>query len=450
MTALLVATMATTAMAQNNDGAITADMLGRLEKSYGNTAGDKAVRNALGQMDLNKLALSQDNLGEFDKEFSTEVKSKGITDQKKSGRCWLFTGLNVLRAKAIAKHGLDKFQFSQNYLFFYDQLEKSNLFLQMVIDTRNEEMTSQSVDWLFQNPINDGGTFTGVTDLVNKYGLVPSEAMRETFAANNTNRMSMLLKMKLRQGGMQIREMAEKKAAKSQLQAKKEEVLKDIYRILALNLGIPPKEFTYKGKKYTPMEFAGEYGDKEICNDYIMIMNDPSRPYYKCYEIDRDRHTYEGHNWLYVNLPMDEIKEMAKASLKDSTAMYFSCDVAKYLNSETGLLDVNNYDYESLMGMSFAMSKRERVASHASGSSHAMTLVAVDEKEGKTIKWKVENSWGESAGCRGFLIMTDEWFDEYMFRLVVNRKYATAKALEVLKTKPIKLPAWDPMFAEDL
>ncbi len=436
--------------AQSNDGAISTDMLSRIEKSYGNNPQDKAIRNALGSLDMNKLALSQENLGAMDTEFSTEVKSIGITDQKKSGRCWLFTGLNVLRAKAIATHNLSEmFSFSQSYIFFYDQLEKSNLFLQCIIDTRKEAIDSQDVDWLFSNPIGDGGTFTGVTDLVNKYGLVPADAMPESFAANNTSRMNSMLKLKLRQGGIQIREMAANKASMAQLLQKKEEILKDIYRILALNLGIPPKSFSYDGKEWTPMQFAEEYGNKEICNDYIMLMNDPSREYYKCYEIDRDRHTYEGHNWLYVNLPIEDIKEMAIASLKDNTAMYFSCDVAKYLNSERGLLDIKNYDYESLLGVSFDMDKRQRVSSKASGSSHAMTLVAVDEKDGKVIKWKVENSWGATSGYKGYLIMTDEWFNEYMFRLVVNRKYATVKALEVLNQKPIKLPSWDPMFANE-
>ena len=448
----MLSVAATAIFAQSKDdtkGAITPEMMTRLQASFKNEPADKAIRNALGAYDANKLALNQENLEDFDTEFSIRVKSKGITDQKKSGRCWLFTGLNVLRAKAIARHDMKEFQFSQAYIFFYDQLEKANMFLQMIIDTRKEDMTSQTVDWLFMNPINDGGTFTGVADLVNKYGLVPSSAMHESYSANNTSRMNTFLKLKLRQGGVQIREMADKKATEAQLMAKKEEIMKDVYRILALSIGVPPTEFTFEGKKYTPMEFAAEYGNSEICNDYIMLMNDPTREYYKVYEIDRDRHTYEGHNWLYVNLPIEEIKEMAIASLKDSTAMYFSCDVAKFLNSERGLLDENNYDYNSLMGMSFDMDKRQRVATHASGSSHAMTLVAVDIKEDKPVKWMVENSWGASSGYKGHLIMTDSWFNEYMFRLVVNRKYATPKALECLKTKPIKLPSWDPMFAPE-
>lgn len=236
-------------------------------------------------------------------------------------------------------------------------------------------------------------------------------------------------------------------------------MLSTIYRMLVLNLGVPPTEFTWteynaKGEPvstetYTPLSFLKKYGDEKLIDNYVMLMNDPSREYYKCYEIDYDRHRYDGKNWTYVNLPIEDIKEMAISSLKDSTMMYFSCDVGKFLNSDRGLLDVKNYDYESLMGTSFGMNKKQRIQSFVSGSSHAMTLMAVDlDKNGKPTKWMVENSWGPAAGYQGYLIMTDDWFNEYMFRLVVETKYASKKALEVLKQKPIRLPAWDPMFAE--
>lgn len=181
-----------------------------------------------------------------------------------------------------------------------------------------------------------------------------------------------------------------------------------------------------------------------------MLMNDPSRPYDRVYEIDMDRHTYEGHNWLYVNLDIDELSRLAIASLKDSTMMYFSCDVGKQLNRETGLLDVNNYDYGPIFGTTFGMNKKQRIQTLDSGSSHAMTLMAVDlDEEGKPLKWKVENSWGPSYGYAGYLIMTDQWFREYMFRVVVNKKYCTQKVLDLLKQKPVRLPAWDPMFSAD-
>ena len=407
----------------------------------------------------------------IDTHFSDRVRTKGITDQESSGRCWLFTGLNVLRAKMIDKYDLPSFEFSQNYLFFYDQLEKSNLFLQGIIDTRELPSDDRKVDWLFSNPIGDGGQFTGVSNLITKYGAVPSEAMPETFCSNNTSQMSSLIRQKLREDGLRLRQTWSQAAsgkgkAKAEtlkkMQQMKEESLSEIYRFLVLCLGEPPVSFTWTRcdkndkvisvKEYTPMSFYNEYIGEDLENNYVMIMNDPCREYGKVYEIDYDRHVYDGHNWLYVNLPIERIKEMAIASIKDNTAMYFSCDVNKFYLGKKGTLDLANFDYRSLSGFSLGMDKKERVQTHASGSSHAMTLIAVDidGNSGQAKKWMVENSWGPSSGYKGCLIMTDEWFNEYMFRLVVEKKYVPQDVLDMLKTTPEKLPAWDPMFSPEL
>ena len=354
---------------------------------------------------------------------------------------------NVLRSTAIREHNLDKLEFSEAYLFFYDQLEKANLFLQSVIDTRKLPMDDKKVEFLFKNPIGDGGTFTGVADLVNKYGLVPAEVMPETFTTNSTSRFRSLLSLKLREQGLQLRE---SKAAEQQLVQQKEEMLRTIYRMLVTAMGIPPQQFTWKGEQYTPLSFADKYVNRELVTDYVMLMNDPTREYYKVYEIDLDRHIYEGQNWLYVNLPVEDIQQMAIASLRDSVAMYFSCDVAKELNSDRGLLDLRNYDYGAIFGTTFPMDKKQRIQTFASGSSHAMTLVAVNLQDTVNYtqpdRWMVENSWGEKSGWKGHLIMTDEWFREYMFRLVVARKYVPQNILDILKQKPVRLPVWDPMF----
>lgn len=448
------------AQAQEEKGGISAEMMQQIKQSYQNTASDKAIRNAIGSNDIRKLALNQDNLRAMDTHFSVKVNSKGVTNQESSGRCWLFTGLNVMRAKAIAKHNLGAFEFSQVYPFFFDQLEKANLFLQGMIDTSDKPMEDKMVEWLFRHPLSDGGTFTGVADIVSKYGLVPKDVMPETHSSENTNRMADLITLKLREQGLELREMAAKGSKADALNQKKTEMLGVVYRMLVLNLGVPPTEFTWteynaqgepvSTETYTPMSFLKKYGDEHLLGNYVMLMNDPSREYYKTYEIDYDRHRYDGKNWTYINLPVEDIKEMAIASLKDSTMMYFSCDVGKFLDGKRGLLDVKNYDYESLMGTSFGMDKKQRVQSFASGSSHAMTLMAVDlDKEGKPTKWMVENSWG-TAGYNGHLIMTDEWFNEYMFRLVVETKYVPEKISNLLKRKPVRLPAWDPMFAPEV
>lgn len=439
------------AQKQSKNGGISAEMLTEIRKGYEGTASDKAIRNALNADAINVLATNAGNMAMIDTHFSDEVKTKGRTNQKSSGRCWLFTGLNVLRSRMIDKYDLGTFTFSQNYVFFYDQLEKANLFLQGVIDTKGLSFDDRKVDWLFRNPIGDGGQFTGVSNLIMKYGVVPSEVMPETYCANNTSQMRTQIATKLREDGLKLRD-----ASAKDCPAMKTEMLKEIYRMLVLCLGEPPVEFEWtrydsKGNfvsimTYTPKSFYQEYVGADLENNYIMVMNDPTREYGKVYEIDYDRHVYDGQNWLYVNLPVERIKEMAIASIKDNTAMYFSCDVAKFMDRQKGTLDLNNFDYGSLFGTTFPMDKRQRVQTHASGSSHAMTLIAVDIKDGRPVKWMVENSWGADSGYKGNLIMTDEWFDNYMFRLVLEKKYVPSDVMNMLNQKPTLLPAWDPMF----
>ncbi len=446
-TAILLAAlglMAVSASAQNKGG-ITPEILSQIEKGYVGDSHDKAIRNALNVASLSVLATNAEAMPMIDTEFSDRVKTKGITDQQSSGRCWLFTGLNVLRAAAIEKYDLGNFQFSQNYPFFFDQLEKANLFLQAVIDTRDRAYDDRTVDWLFKNPLSDGGTFTGVADLVMKYGLVPANVMPESLSANNTSAMNTQLKTLLRRQGLELRALPENTKAKD-IEAKKIEMLQDVYHVLALCLGVPPAEFEWKGKTYTPVQFYNELLGYDLQNNYVMLMNDPCREYGKVYEIEYDRHVYDGHNWLYINLPIEDIKEMAIASIQANKAMYFSCDVAKYLNRSTGVADLKNFDYESLLGVDLSMDKKERVMTYSSGSSHAMTLIAVDIEDGKAQKWMVENSWGASSGYQGNIIMTDEWFEEYMFRLVVEKQFVPARIMKMLEQKPILLPAWDPMF----
>ena len=437
------------ATTQPYNGGITTEMMQQMKQSYGGNPTDKALRNILVTNSPAKLALNYENATAFDSHFSNRVESKAVTDQKSSGRCWMFTGMNVLRNKAIRQHNLPAdFQFSQAYLFFYDQLEKANLFLQAVIDTYKQPMDSKEVEWLFKNPIGDGGQFTGVANLIDKYGLMPAEAMPETYNTNNTSSISSLIALKLREDGLQLRDMAAQKGMPpDRLKTKKTEMLATIYRMLALTMGEPPAQFTWQQKNakgdivstdtYTPMSFYEKFAKTDF-SKYYMVMNDPTREYYKVYEIQYDRHVYDGQNWRYLNLPMEDIAPMCIASIKDST------------NRDKGFMDEKNYDYASLFGTTFGMNKKQRVSTFASGSSHAMTLCAVDlDKDGKPLKWMVENSWGSSYGYQGFLIMTNNWFNEYMFRVVLEEKYIPANIRAMLDQKPIMLPAWDPMFAPE-
>lgn len=435
---------------------ISPELLQRLRSQQAaSPAQSQALRNALAANGINTLAVNPNNPESRDTYFSHRVPSKGVTDQKQSGRCWLFTGLNVMRAKMIKEQSLGEFQFSQSYCWFYDQLEKANLFLQEVIDRADKPMDDKTVDWLFHNPISDGGTFCGVQDVVTKYGVVPAEVMPESYNANNTSKLSSILALKLREYGLALR-----RAKAKDRMAMKEAQLGTIYRILSLSLGEPPTEFqwTYRDsagkpietKTYTPQSFYKEYIGIDLNKTYVMLMNDPSRPYHKTYTIDLDRHSYDGAQWTFLNVPMDVIKEAAIRSIKDTVMMYMSCDVGKCYDKNSGVLSLRNYDYESLFQTDFPMNKADRIRTFASASSHAMTLVAVDlDAEGKSLKWMVENSWGPTAGHKGHLVMTDEWFNEYLFRLVVDKKYLDETILKEAQQKPTLLPAWDPLFSVD-
>ena len=353
-------------------------------------------------------------------------------------------------------------EYSHVYLSFYDQLEKANLMLQGVIDNAGKSLDDPRVQFFFKNPISDGGTFCGVSDLVEKYGVVPMEAMQETYSAENTSRMARIVSSKLREYGLELHKMVADKKSKAAIKARKTEMLGNIYHILSLSLGEPVKTFTFafkdkngkqigKAKTYTPQEFYKETVGGPLNGTFIMAMNDPRRPYYKTYEIEYDRHTYDGHNWKYVNLPMEDIAKMAIASLKDSTKMYTSYDVGKQLDRKRGYLDLDNYDYGTLFGTSFPMNKAERIATFDSGSTHAMTLTAVDlDENGQPKKWKVENSWSASYGQNGYLIMSNPWFNEYTFRLVVDNKYVPENIMKAAQQKPIMVVPEDPLFQEDM
>ncbi len=455
--ALLLVSAAGTAQTRN--GGISAQMLAQIEKGQKSGSTDKALFNAIANNNIDDLVKNRSNAGPVDTHFSVETPSQSIHNQKSSGRCWMFSGMNVLRAN-FAKAHADSLavEFSQDYLFFYDQLEKANLMLQGVLDNAKKPIDDPKVQFFFKNPLNDGGTFCGVADLAEKYGLVPMSVMPETFSSENTSKMSRLVASKLREYGLELRRMATDGKSAKQIEARKTEMLSTVYRMLCLTLGHPVKEFTYafrnkdgkqmgEAKTYTPKSFYEATVGKSLNGTFVMVMNDPRRPYHKTYEVEYDRHTYDGHNWKYLNLPMEEIANLAIASLKDGRKMYSSYDVGKQLDRKRGYMDLDNYDYGSLFGTTFPMNKAERISTFDSGSTHAMTLTAVDlDANGKPTKWKVENSWGADYGQKGCLIMTNRWFNEYMFRLVVDKQYVPEQLLKEFDQKPTMLTPDDPLF----
>lgn len=454
--------LATTASAQTKQGGISATMLQQIEKSQGSTATNKALFNAMAANRIDNLAKNFSNRNTFDTHFSVETTKQSIHDQKSSGRCWMFSSFNVFRAD-FARHHADSLsvEFSHDYLFFYDQLEKANLMLQGVIDNAKKPMDDVRVQFFFKNPLNDGGTFCGAADLAPKYGLVPKSVQPETFSAENTSKISSLISSKLREYGLELRKMVADGKKAQAIDARKTEMLSTVYRMLAMALGEPVKEFTYQfrnrcgepvgePRRYTPLEFYNETVGHQLAGTFIMVMNDPRRPYHKTYEVEYDRHVYDGTNWKYLNLPMEDIAKLAIASLKDGKKMYSSYDVGKQFDRELGYLDTENFDYASLFSTTFPMNKADRIATFDSGSTHAMTLVAVDlDKDGNPLKWKVENSWGPNNGAQGCLIMSNRWFNEYMFRLVVDKKYVPENLQKEFEQKPVMVMPEDPLFGED-
>lgn len=453
--------LATTAGAQKQGG-ISASMLQQIEKSQGSTATNKALFNAVASNRIDNLAKNFSNRNTFDTHFSVETTKQSIHDQKSSGRCWMFSSFNVFRAD-FARHHADSLsvEFSHDYLFFYDQLEKANLMLQGVIDNAKKPMDDVRVQFFFKNPLNDGGTFCGAADLAPKYGLVPKSVQPETFSAENTSKISSLISSKLREYGLELRKMVADGKKAQAIDARKTEMLSTVYRMLAMALGEPVKEFTYQfrnrcgepvgePRRYTPLEFYNETVGHKLAGTFIMVMNDPRRPYHKTYEVEYDRHMYDGTNWKYLNLPMEDIAKLAIVSLKDGKKMYSSYDVGKQFDRELGYLDTENFDYASLFSTTFPMNKADRIATFDSGSTHAMTLVAVDlDKDGNPLKWKVENSWGPNNGAQGCLIMSNRWFNEYMFRLVVDKKYVPENLQKEFEQKPVMVMPEDPLFGED-
>ena len=454
--------MASTAMmAQTKGGGISDAALQQMAKAQNGTA-NKALFNAIANNNIDDLVKNPASAADVDTHFSVETPSQSIHNQKSSGRCWMFSGLNVLRSNFAKDDQQGRVvEFSHDYLFFYDQLEKANLMLQGVIDFGKKSIEDPQVQFFFKNPLNDGGTFCGVADLAAKYGLVPMSAQPETYSSNSTSKMSRLVSSKLREYGLELRKMIAGGKKTAAIQARKTEMLSTIYHMLSLTLGEPVKEFTYafrdkdgkqvgEARKYTPKSFYEETVGKDLNGTFLMLMNDPRRAYHKTYEVEYDRHTYDGHNWKYLNLPMDEIAQLAIASLKDGRKMYSSYDVGKQLDRKRGYLALDNFDYGTLFGTTFQMDKADRISTFDSGSTHAMTLTAVDiDASGKPVKWKVENSWGADNGFNGCFIMTNDWFNEYMFRLVVDKKYASDQLLKEFDQKPTMLTPDDPLFQQE-
>lgn len=437
-------------------GSLTPEVIQSLRKSFKLDAHTKAIMNAVTHNDVKKLALNRQIIAGYDSLFSHRIETGKVTNQQKSGRCWLFAGLNIMRPIVQRKLNLKSFEFSENYLFFWDKMEKANFFLESILKTRTRNICDREVEFLLKHPFPDGGQWNFVVALINKYGVVPKNIMPESQHSNNTRVMNGLISRKLRQDAAILRQMSEKGKSKSELRARKTEMLAEIYRMLVLNLGMPPVKFQWRykdkngnlsePKTYTPLEFFHQVVDISL-DDYVCLYNCPAHPYNKLYQINLDRNMVEHPNLTFININIDSLKAVTLRSVLANEPVWFGCDVGKESYIARGIMTPSIYDYEAIYDVDLKLNKKDRILYHDSVPTHAMVFVGVDLVEGKPVKWLVENSWGMKRGCKGYLIMFDKWFDDYVYEVVINKKYLSPSVLALLKTKPIVLPPWDPMYS---
>lgn len=405
--------------------------------------------------------------------FNIKIPLEGapITNQRSSGRCWLFASTNVFRVAIMKKHNLKDFELSQSYLFFWDKLEKANFFLEQIIDTTTEELDGRLIQELLASPVSDGGQWDMVANLVEKYGLVPQVLYPDSYNAMNSSAMGSLLTTKLREDALILRSIAtstsNSKNSGSNLAHAKAKMMQEVHCILTLMLGPPPKpdaKFTWEyydaNEKYhkvskTPLDLAQELSSPSVIrnigganvNELFSLVNDPRHEYGRHLTVDRLGNVYGGRPITYVNVDMATMKKATIAMLKAGLPVFFGSDVGKFSNSASGIMDTALYDYNLAFNISLNMSKSQRLRARESAMTHAMVLTAVQVEDGKSVRWRVQNSWGEAAGEKGWFVMSDKWMDEFVYQVVVDPSFVSKDVRDVLKTKPLVLPLWDPMGA---
>lgn len=415
----------------------------------------RLARNALSRSKLVDAAVNWDRYSVINHSFSHKVPQElKVTAQKQSGRCWLFAATNLLRLKIANKYKLENFELSQSYLFFWDKFEKANYFLESVIDTADEPVDSRLVMHIFSKPLDDGGQWHMFVSLVDKYGLVPQSVFPDSCACCHSTEINRTIIQRLREFGAILR--ANHKKKPSELRKLKDRMIEEIFRMLAIHLGTPPQnfdwEFTDKNKKFsayrnlTPRTFFQKHVKVNL-DDYVCLVHSPRKttPYYKTYTVDYLGNVAEGKEILYVNVPIDVMKSACVKTIKDKEAVWFGCDVAPYLHRDLGVMDLHLFDYDLLYDTKFKSTKEERMNHGASMMTHAMLFTGVNLIGDKPDRWRVENSWGDKSGEKGFYIMMDDWYDEYMFEVAIEKKHLPKKILDLLKTKPIHLAPWDPL-----
>ena len=426
-----------------------------LDKREGHEVNERAVtKNGI-------LSVSADyrSEGAMDRGFSIDIDTGKVADQKRSGRCWMFAALNTMRHSMREKlHMKDDFELSQNYTFFWDKLEKSNYFLENVLQTAELPTSDRKVAWLMQTPQQDGGQWDMLVALIQKYGVVPQTVMPETFNSSNSTEINKQLNLKLRKDAVELRELVAANKSDADIQKTKEKMLTEIYRMLAFTFGEPPANFDFEYRdtdnnyhrieNITPQEFFNKYVGWNL-DDYVSIINAPTadKPFNHMYTVEMLGNVLGGRQVRHLNLDMQTFRKVAIEQLKHGESVWFGSDVGQESDRKKGIMDTNLYHQDELFDVDFSMSKAERLDYGESMMTHAMVLTGVDLVDGQPTKWKVENSWGDKVGEKGFFVMSDDWMEEFCYQIVVNKKYLPKDLQEILKEEPTVLAPWDPMGA---
>ena len=434
---------------------VTEAQIEEFRKSFDSDPSATVAQNAVSNADLSTLALRRDLVQNMDFSFSTKLDEWSATNQRRSGRCWLFATLNLFRVGAMKKMNVKNFEFSQAHIHFWDKLERANHFLEAILETSDRPVDDRTIHFLLSDPIGDGGQWNMATNLIRKHGLVPMSAYPESHSSSSTRSMNTVLKDILRTSASEIRKILDDGGSNNEARRHKEGRMKEIWRVLCIHLGTPPEKFDWqwrdKDKEFhrkgtmTPLEFVDEYVEVDW-EDYICIVNDPRNEYYRTYTVDFLQNVAGGPPVVYLNVPSDEMKDITQRLLEDGIPVWMGCDVGKNMARKRGLWDADLYDLKGLYGIQFGMEKADRLRFGQTMMTHAMLFTGVDVVDGKPRRWRVENSWGsEDSGEKGFYTMNDNWYDEHMFEIAAPKDYLTDEMKSGLKGDPIVLPAWDPM-----
>ncbi|MFM0602665.1 aminopeptidase C [Streptococcus suis] len=435
------------------------DFTERLYANYLANPSLQATENAVSHNGLLKSLETRQSAIDNDYVFSIDLTKDAVSNQKASGRCWMFAALNTFRHKLISDFKLENFELSQAHTFFWDKYEKSNWFLEQIIATADQEIGSRKVKFLLDTPQQDGGQWDMVVALFEKYGVVPKSVYPESISSSASRELNQYLNKLLRQDAQILRDLLAKGASPEEVQTQKENLLQEIFNFLAVNLGLPPRsfDFAYRDKdnvyhrdtNVTPQAFYEKYVGLKL-SDYVSIINAPTtdKPYNKSYTVELLGNVVGAPAVRYLNVEMNRFKELAIAQLKSGESVWFGSDVGQSSNRQTGIMATNTYDFSSGLGIHFHQDKAGRLDYSESLMTHAMVLTGVDlDDNEQPLKWKVENSWGDKVGDKGYFVASDSWMDEYTYQIVVRKEFLTQEELAAYQTQPQVLAPWDPMGA---